>query len=112
MALAILLLAAIPAYLLAGVAWFLGAGWVVTLLVLAGSGTGFAIGVAFCLCRRGSARPPQGKAASCHAPGGTAPGADQGLGAAAAPSSAASAARASSTCGRSAPAASSNPCSR
>ena len=112
MALAILLLAAIPAYLLAGLAWFLGAGWLGALMVLAGSGTGFALGIAFCLCRRGAAKPPPpGKPAGRAGTGATCV-ADQGLGAAAAPSSAASAALASSTCGRSVPAAMSSPRSR
>ena len=45
MGLAILLLAAIPAYVIAGVAFFLGAGWVTLLAIVAGCGTVFALGI-------------------------------------------------------------------
>lgn len=52
MGLAILFLAAVPAWLLAGAAVLLGAGWLTALAVLTGSGVIFALAIAALVLRR------------------------------------------------------------
>ncbi len=64
---AVILFAAVPAWLLAGLALLLGAGWGLAALVLVGSGMSLALALALAVAARPAHRAPD------HAPAGMAP---------------------------------------